>query len=89
MDNSKAWTFDNVNKSLGDRYRGSDIEVWDDLWFWGFITQKGSGDNREFEREKKWNENKYWALRETDKNQKVIEEIKERSEKFLKILAYK
>ncbi|WP_435524452.1 hypothetical protein [Chryseobacterium indoltheticum] len=30
-----------------------DIEVWDDLWFWGFINQKGSSD-RSFE----WNEGK-------------------------------
>lgn len=33
--------FDSINRELRKHYSGEKIEVWDDLWFWGFITQKG------------------------------------------------
>lgn len=76
------WNFNNVNKKIKNYYKGIDIEIWDDLWFWGFITQIGSGENREM----KWNENKYWVLRETDKNSETIEEIRLKAEEFLSIV---
>ena len=82
LDNAKRWNYNNVNKILKDNFKGQEIEVWDDLWFWGFITQKGSGAVRKFE----WNENKYWALKESDKDYKMIEEIKEKSNEFLRLL---
>ena len=34
--------FKNVNKIIAENYSGKDIEVWDDLWFWGFITQRNT-----------------------------------------------
>jgi len=73
------WSFDKVNKYLQNQYSSEQMEVWDDLWFWGFITQKGSGLDREFV----WNEQKYWALLETDKNADAILKIKSKSAKFL------
>ena len=82
LDSSKNWDFDKVNKTLKSKYNGQQIEVWDDLWFWGFITQNGSGDNRAFE----WNENKYWALKESDKNNEMIETIKAKAQDFLNLL---
>lgn len=82
LDSSTNWDFDKINKTLKEKYNRHEIEAWDDLWFWGFITQNGSGDNRAFE----WNENKYWALEESDKNPKTIKEIKEKAVEFLKIL---
>jgi len=82
LDGSVNWDFDKINKTLRAKYNGLEIEVWDDLWFWGFITQNGSGDNRTFE----WNENKYWALKESDKTPKTIIEIKEKADEFLKKL---
>jgi len=78
----KTWNFEKINKLLITKYNKQQIEVWDDLWFWGFITQNGSGDERLFE----WNENKYWALKESDKNPNTILEIKRKAEEFLKIL---
>ncbi|MBX9782893.1 MAG: hypothetical protein K2X48_06355 [Chitinophagaceae bacterium] len=80
LDNTINWNFDKVNNILKEKYTGQQIEVWDDLWFWGFITQNGSGDNRKFE----WNENKYWALKESDKKQEKIKEVKDKSVEFLK-----
>lgn len=75
------WNFDTINAKLKKQYKPSDIEVWDDLWFWGFITQKGSGINREFG----WNENKYWSSLSTSKDLDEIEIIKRKSIDFLKI----
>ena len=82
LDPDKSWHFENINKILKENYKGRQIELWDDLWFWGFITQKGTGDNRKFE----WNENKYWALEETDKNEATIAEIRNKANEFLDIL---
>jgi hypothetical protein len=81
LNNSIKWDFDKINKTLETKYKGQQIEVWDDLWFWGFITQNGSGDNRVFE----WNENKYWVLKESDKEKIKIEEIKNKCHEFLEI----
>ncbi len=81
LDNSIKWDFDKINKTLETKYKGQQIEIWDDLWFWGFITQNGSGDNRAFE----WNENKYWVLKESDKDKIKIEEIKNKCQEFLEI----
>ncbi len=42
------------------------ISIWDDLWFWGFITQQTTDDVRNTV----WNEAKYWTLEtlpETDR----------------------
>ncbi|WP_299683617.1 hypothetical protein [uncultured Dokdonia sp.] len=80
--NPKSWNFKNVNKVIKENYSGKDIEVWDDLWFWGFISQIGTRDGRKMG----WNLNKYWTLRESDKRPKMIAEIKNKSEQFLRIL---
>lgn len=79
----KKMGFDSVNKKLNEmKYSAEKIEVWDDLWFWGFFTQSSGGDERQFG----WNENKYWAQSDTSKNQDTIKNIKEQAEIFLKIL---
>ncbi len=81
IDSSKNWNFKNINSEIKKYYKGDEIEIWDDLWFWGFITQNGSGKNRIFE----WNENKYWTLKEASKEKNEILKIKEKSEEFLNI----
>jgi hypothetical protein len=75
--------FTAINDEINKYYDGAAIEVWDDLWFWGFITQKGSGDQRAFG----WNLNKYWSLEHSNKDVLVIKEIEEKSECFLKLLS--
>lgn len=75
-------SFSSINKILNDRYDPSEMVNWDDLWFWGFINQKGSARDRKLE----WNENKYWALEHSNKESKVIEEIKSKSTEFREIL---
>lgn len=82
LDNKRNWNFKNINKVLQDHYRSDEMEVWDDLWFWGFINQKGSGNNRVLE----WNLNKYWVLSESDKIPTIIDEIEIKSIEFRSIL---
>ena len=75
-------SFDKINKLIKQQYAGNDLEVWDDLWFWGFITQKGTGNTRTIE----WNENKYWSLTHSDKTPAVIRDIKEKAIEFIGLL---
>lgn len=75
------WNFDSINELLYKKYKSEEIEIWDDLWFWGFITQKGS-DKRDFG----WNENKYWSLWETDKKRENIIKIQKKANKFLTLI---
>lgn len=82
LNGQKRWTFERVNRKLNEKYHGDEIEVWDDLWFWGFFNQKGTGTNRTFE----WNESKYWILNETDKNPETINKIKAKSKEFNEII---
>ena len=82
---SKKWNFVNVNKFLQSIYSNLEIEVFDDLWYWGFINLIGSGSERLLI----WNGNKYWALSESDKNESVINNIRELSMKFRDIIEHK
>ena len=82
IDNTKKWDFKTLNNILREHYTGDDIAVWDDLWFWGFVTQQGSGKDRLFG----WNENKYWILEASIKDVDKISEIKDKSIDFLKLL---
>lgn len=75
--------FSKINSLLSKHYKGSQIEVWDDLWFWGFITQKGSGTERNLV----WNESKYWALEHSSKCPTEIDKIKEKSLCFISTIA--
>lgn len=80
---AKKWSFSNINLTLKKYYESEQIAIWDDLWFWGFITQRSlSGGERDLE----WNENKYWMLEESNKESEEISKIKEKSEEFLAIL---
>lgn len=76
----KKWTFSSINKLLNKHYAGEQIVIWDDLWFWGFITQKVENKKRIFV----WNQNKYWALECSDKTYTSIAKIEQLSLVFLK-----
>lgn len=86
-ENWNNWTFLRINNILNrsDLYSDpSDIEIWDDLWFWGFFTQKVSKNKygqkkRLFE----WNKQKYWALKESNKNKNIIKEIEMLADEFI------
>ena len=78
----KQPTFTNINKLLFENYK-LEIDVWDDLWFWGFITQNSSNGERKLD----WNEAKYWANIHTNKNEKTIKAIREKAKEFIKLIS--
>lgn len=58
------------------------MDIWDDLWFWGFFTQKGSKSPRVLE----FNTGKYWLDLSTSKDKKTIEEIEQKCIEFITLL---
>lgn len=54
--------------------------IWDDLWFWGFITQHGGGDNRTLA----INEAKFWTIYGSPKEKWA--DVRTQAEKFIEIL---
>ncbi|EPZ85227.1 hypothetical protein BURCENBC7_AP0641 [Burkholderia cenocepacia BC7] len=69
------------HRDLG--YRDRELLVWDDLWFWGFVTQKTVAGKT---REHGWNESKYWAVPHAPRDHQSIEHIKQCSKRFLKLI---
>lgn len=78
----QSWNFKRINNFLQEHYTCDQVEVWDDLWFWGFFTQKVEEKKRLFE----WNENKYWAMKQTDKDAAIMGEIQKKAEAFLELV---
>ncbi|OAJ58382.1 hypothetical protein A6V36_05515 [Paraburkholderia ginsengiterrae] len=79
-------TIAGINEYLHDRlcYRDQELLIWDDLWFWGFITQKNAKGGP---REHGWNEAKYWAVPHAPKDALSIGRIKATSDKFLELVS--
>lgn len=79
IDELRRWEFVSINKILEKIHCTPDaMLVWDDLWFWGFITQYGSA-SREFV---KWNEAKYWSIFTAPKDVASITKIKRLAKEF-------
>ena len=78
-------SFGGINNYLKQNFPKSDFVIWDDLWFWGFITQKGGGKLRTME----FNEAKYWNLLHSPKDAKSLAEITILSKQFLELLTGK
>ena len=91
--------FESINTYLknGD-HSPNDIVVWDDLWFWGYVTQKVVKNERDVlfsatskkmspDRSHVWNASKYWSIFTAPKNSTHIAEIKRLAEdEFLPLL---
>ncbi len=75
-------SFNSINKKLSS-ICDTRMEVWDDLWFWGFITQRSDVQNiRNFG----WNEAKYWNLKHSSKQSADINKIEKLANRFIKLL---
>ena len=79
----KLNSFKKINEYLYNAgYTHKNFVIWDDLWFWGYFTQKGSG----YDRVMGLNEYKYWAypyfIKESDEVKCVMDKAKE----FLRII---
>lgn len=73
-------TFDSINQLL--KKETWDIEVWDDLWFWGFITQKIIDNERVII----YNPEKLWTLIAIPKDPETLAQIKTKSSEFIKLI---
>lgn len=82
MGNPCSKTFSGINTYLKNNMPNSNFEVWDDLWFWGFITQKGNDDKRTME----FNEAKYWNMLDAPKDKETIATTERLANKFIDLL---
>lgn len=66
-------------------FTSAEMVIWDDLWFWGFITQriKSSDKTRQhcF-----WNEAKYWAIPHAPRDDQSIQTIRRLAKSFVAII---
>lgn len=76
-------SFKGINEYLQANCPGTSMEIWDDLWFWGFITQRIENKERILSA---FNEQKYWNLKHVAKDKKNIEEIKTLARYFNKLI---
>ncbi len=77
--------FKSINKLLHNRgYDNNQMIIWDDLWFWGFITQssKIKGEHRGIA----WNPAKYWAIEESKKDVDSIKHIIKLAKTFIGLI---
>jgi hypothetical protein len=79
--------FGNINNYLRQTlsYSNAQMLIWDDLWFWGFITQRSEVGKKE--RTHEWNEAKYWSIFTAPKDSQSIGEIQRLAKEFLKLTA--
>lgn len=82
LENPCKNNFKQINAYLKAQIKDSDFEIWDDLWFWGFITQKSSGGKRILE----FNEAKYWNLLHAPKDNETIQRTKTLAKQFIELL---
>jgi hypothetical protein len=74
-------SFTGINKELWARYSSTrDLIVWDELWFWGFITQRSRASTRITE----LNMSKFWAIRHAPGD--LENEVEDKAHEFIKIL---
>jgi hypothetical protein len=72
--------FDGINEFISNFPKYNNPIIWDELWFWGFITQKIENNKRV---SNEFNENKFLCLPYIEKD---MVNIKEKAECFLILL---
>lgn len=85
--------FKEINRYIHEHYKQvNDLLIWDDLWFWGFITQNSqtSADkeskNTDDARKLEWNRSKYYSIFHAPKDENTIEQVQSRAEQFIKLI---
>jgi hypothetical protein len=76
----KRVDFESINDLLHLHYCTHDMFIWDDLWFWGFFTQKKENKKRI----SVWNSEKFWCQRASPIQKEA--EVRSLAEQFLKII---
>ncbi|MEY4507115.1 MAG: hypothetical protein RL297_1693 [Pseudomonadota bacterium] len=85
IDKRKKWGFHSINNLLQEelKYSPQEMLVWDDLWFWGFITQRSEPESKQ--RTFEWNEAKYWSIFTAPREKITIRKVKALSTRFLNL----
>jgi hypothetical protein len=80
-------SFKSINKYLLTTLGCTNQEmlVWDDLWFWGFITQRSVPGTSE--RQPVWNPAKYWSIFTAPKDLESIGKIEQLAKQFIQLSA--
>lgn len=84
----EAPNFNRINRVLRTKYVVfEDLIVWDDLWFWGFITQRSKKKMgaEKFIRVTDVNMPKFWGLQHAPWD--LAGEVEVKADKFLKIIS--
>ena len=81
LDGGVQHDFHSINDLLHGQFSGKEMEVWDDIWFWGFFTQR---ETKGMGRILQWNREKYWATQHTDKA--LVDTVQQHAEEFLTLL---
>jgi len=86
-DNNYKSDFDGINEFFSKKHtENDDFIIWDELWFWGFITQQNQINPNTNKNERinvDFNENKFLCLPYVEKD---IDKIKEKAKEFLEII---
>lgn len=87
LEEKKLSTFEGINKFIANLpSENSNVIIWDELWFWGFITQQNQKNIKSQKMERiniELNGNKFLCIPYMEKD---IEKIKPLAKIFLKLL---
>ena len=74
-----------INNYLRDEleYSAKEMLIWDDLWFWGFITQRSAPKSQGGGRTVGWDEGKYWSIPHAPRRPADIAQILRLSREFV------
>jgi hypothetical protein len=74
-----------INYYLRDEleYSAREMLIWDDLWFWGFITQRSAPKSQGGGRTVGWNEGKYWSIPHAPRRPADVARVMQLSREFL------
>ena len=78
-------SYKTINNYLRDElgYSAKEMLIWDDLWFWGFITQRSAPKSEGGGRKVVWNEGKYWSIPHAPRRPADVAQIMRLSREFV------
>lgn len=84
-------SFKSINHLLINelKFSASQMILWDDLWFWGFFTQRNNTTSNDNQKQNSlrsfgWNSDKYWSQIASDKSKEFL--IRDLAMEFLSII---
>ncbi|MCB9312501.1 MAG: hypothetical protein H6568_07015 [Lewinellaceae bacterium] len=75
----KMPSFARVNNEIKALGIVKNVDIWDDLWFWGFITQITKNKKRTLT---EWNAGKFYSLLHSPKDENTVNDVREKARQF-------